>query len=142
MRRAEVVTAARRGWARRTGTRRRRWARDATASGCCAGCGGSCSATSRWRCRTIGPTGATIATPTICSRGGGKTAGRAGEAPRAGQVLLFRIGRTDVARHCGVLVAPDRFIHAQEGLGVIEANLTEGWRRRIAGRHDFPGLAD
>jgi NlpC/P60 family putative phage cell wall peptidase len=64
------------------------------------------------------------------------------DAPKAGQVLLFQLGRTAGARHCGVLVEPERFIHAQEGLGVIEANLTEGWRRRIAGRYDFPGLAD
>lgn len=57
-----------------------------------------------------------------------------------GQVLLFRLGRTTAPRHCGILVAPDRFIHAQEGLGVVEANLAEGWRRRIAGRYDFPGV--
>ncbi len=57
---------------------------------------------------------------------------------QAGQVLLFRLGRTAVPKHCGILVDAARFIHAQEGLGVIEANLTEGWRRRIAGRFEFP----
>jgi cell wall-associated NlpC family hydrolase len=63
-----------------------------------------------------------------------------GEAdePTAGQVLLFRLGR--VPRHCGITVGPDRFIHAQEGLGVVEVNLTEGWAKRIAGRYDFPGV--
>ena len=60
------------------------------------------------------------------------------ERPAAGQVLLFRLGR--VPRHCGITVATDRFIHAQEGLGVVEANLTEGWAKRIAGRYDFPGV--
>ena len=60
------------------------------------------------------------------------------DAPAAGQVLLFRLGR--VPRHCGVTVAADRFIHAQEGLGVVEANLTEGWAKRIVGRYDFPGV--
>lgn len=59
---------------------------------------------------------------------------------QAGQVLPFRLGRTLVPKHCGILVGADRFIHAQEGLGVVEANLTEGWRRRIAGRYEFPEL--
>ena len=64
----------------------------------------------------------------------------AGEAELPGQVMLFRLGRTLAPKHCGILVGEGRFIHAQEGLGVIEANLTEGWRRRIAGRYDFPGV--
>lgn len=63
---------------------------------------------------------------------------RPAEHAAAGQVLLFRLGR--VPRHCGVSVGADRFIHAQEGLGVIEANLTEGWAKRITGRYDFPGV--
>ena len=60
--------------------------------------------------------------------------------PQAGQVILFQLGRTAMPRHCGIAVAADRFIHAQEGLGVVEANLTEGWRRRVAGLFDFPEL--
>ena len=43
-------------------------------------------------------------------------------------------------KHCGIVVAAGRFVHAQEGLGVVEANLTEGWARRIAGLYDFPGV--
>ncbi|MBI4922471.1 MAG: C40 family peptidase [Devosia nanyangense] len=57
--------------------------------------------------------------------------------PEAGQVVLFRL-RTTLPKHCGILVAPDRFIHAQEGLGVIEANLTDGWRKRVFGLFEFP----
>lgn len=53
--------------------------------------------------------------------------------PEAGQVVLFRSGRSEAPRHCGVMVAADRFVHAQEGFGVVEANLTEGWQRRVAG---------
>lgn len=60
--------------------------------------------------------------------------------PEAGQVILFRLGRTRVPRHCGIAISGDRFIHAQEGLGVIEANLSEGWRRRVAGLYEFPGI--
>lgn len=65
----------------------------------------------------------------------------AGREERLGQVVLFRLGRTVAPRHCGILAGEGRFIHAQEGLGVIEANLTEGWRRRIAARYDFPGVS-
>jgi NlpC/P60 family putative phage cell wall peptidase len=63
--------------------------------------------------------------------------GAEGEA-QVGQVLLFRIGGTPLPRHCGILVAAGRFVHAQEKLGVIEANLTDGWRRRIARTFAFP----
>lgn len=58
----------------------------------------------------------------------------------AGQVALFRLNGLPLAKHCGILVSPDRFIHAQERLGVVEANLTEGWRRRIAARFVFPQI--
>jgi NlpC/P60 family putative phage cell wall peptidase len=60
-------------------------------------------------------------------------------APQPGQVLLFHLGRTALPKHCGIAAGDGRFIHAQEGLGVIEANLTAGWRRRLAGLYEFPG---
>jgi NlpC/P60 family putative phage cell wall peptidase len=56
----------------------------------------------------------------------------------AGQMVLFRLGGQVEPRHCGILVAPDRFIHAQEHLGVVEANLTAAWAKRISGRYRFP----
>ena len=56
----------------------------------------------------------------------------------AGQVVLFRLGRQAAPRHCGILVSATRFVHAQERLGVVEANLTEGWARRVAARFEFP----
>jgi cell wall-associated NlpC family hydrolase len=56
----------------------------------------------------------------------------------AGQVVLFRLGGMAEPKHCGILVAPGRFIHAQERLGVVEANLTEAWARRVWGRFRFP----
>ena len=65
---------------------------------------------------------------------------RAGKDDLPGQVVLFRLGRTLAPKHCGMLTGEGRFIHAQEALGVIEGNLTEGWRRRIAGRYEFPGV--
>jgi len=59
-----------------------------------------------------------------------------GMAP--GAVLLFRIGAAMAPRHCGILLDGGRFVHAQEQLGVIEGNLTDGWRRRVTGTFGFP----
>lgn len=58
--------------------------------------------------------------------------------PQPGRVLLFRLGGTPLPRHCGIAVEDGRFVHAQEGQGVVEAGLSEGWRRRIAAQFDFP----
>jgi NlpC/P60 family putative phage cell wall peptidase len=56
-----------------------------------------------------------------------------------GAVLLFRIGAATAPRHCGIFVGAGRFVHAQERLGVVEGNLTEGWARRVTGTFAFPG---
>lgn len=61
---------------------------------------------------------------------------------RDGQVLLFRVGSSDLPRHCGILSDGGRLIHAQERLGVVEVPLSDGWRQRIAHRFDFPGVED
>ena len=58
----------------------------------------------------------------------------------AGQVVLFRLSGMAEAKHCGILLGPQRFIHAQERLGVVEANLTEAWARRVSGRFWFPDV--
>lgn len=63
---------------------------------------------------------------------------RAKGEPQAGQLVLFRLQRSLPPRHCGIMVAPGRFIHAQEGLGVVEANMSESWRRRVAAAFAFP----
>ncbi|HQZ12750.1 MAG TPA: NlpC/P60 family protein [Devosia sp.] len=62
---------------------------------------------------------------------------RGGEL-RAGSVVLFRLGRQVAPRHCGIMMSGARFVHAQERLGVCEANLTDGWRRRVAAVFEFP----
>jgi len=56
----------------------------------------------------------------------------------AGQVVLFRLGGMVEPKHCGILVSDHRFIHAQERLGVVEADLTEPWARRVSARFRFP----
>lgn len=56
----------------------------------------------------------------------------------AGRIVLFRLNGAPWPRHCAIASGPDRIIHAQERLGVVEAALTPAWRRRIAGTWDFP----
>lgn len=58
-----------------------------------------------------------------------------------GAVVLFRMRSGAIVKHCGILTAPDRFIHARERLGVIEEPLTIAWRRRIAFAFLFPATA-
>ncbi|MBC9248316.1 C40 family peptidase [Paracoccus sp. 11-3] len=57
-----------------------------------------------------------------------------------GALVLFRMRPGAIAKHVGILTAPDRFIHAYEGLGVIEEPLTQAWRRRIALAFLFPSV--
>jgi NlpC/P60 family putative phage cell wall peptidase len=57
-----------------------------------------------------------------------------------GRVVLFRLGRHTAPRHCGIMVTPTRFVHAQERLGVVEANLTDGWRKRVVAVFEFPEI--
>lgn len=60
------------------------------------------------------------------------------EAPATGDVLLFRMTPDAPARHCGVLVAPDRFVHAYSGRAVTAARFGRYWQARLAGAYSFP----
>jgi NlpC/P60 family putative phage cell wall peptidase len=55
-----------------------------------------------------------------------------------GALLLFRMGAGAVAKHCGIVTTPDRFIHAYERSGVVEVPLDAAWRRRVAFFFLFP----
>jgi NlpC/P60 family putative phage cell wall peptidase len=55
-----------------------------------------------------------------------------------GALVLFRMAPRAIAKHVGILTAPDRFIHSYERLGVVEEILTPTWRRRIAFAFMFP----
>lgn len=59
-----------------------------------------------------------------------------------GVLILFRMRPGAIAKHVGILTAPDRFMHACERLGVIEEPLTQAWRRRIAFAFLFPAMQD
>lgn len=57
-----------------------------------------------------------------------------------GQVLLFRMRSTSVAKHMGILsVAGESpaFVHAYTGHGVVESPLSAPWHRRVAARFVF-----
>ena len=55
-----------------------------------------------------------------------------------GALVLFRMAPRAIAKHVGILTAPDQFIHAYDRLGVIEEALTTTWSRRIAFAFRFP----
>jgi len=61
---------------------------------------------------------------------------------RTGDVVLFRMRAGAIAKHAGILTNGrqniHRFIHAYERTGVIEQELTDPWRTRIAFAFRFP----
>ena len=58
----------------------------------------------------------------------------------SGTLILFRMRPGAIAKHVGILTAPNRFIHAYERLGVIAEPMTSAWRRRIAFAFLFPRI--
>lgn len=58
----------------------------------------------------------------------------------AGDLVVFRLRPGFVAKHAGILAAPDKLIHALEGAPVSEVHFCKWWRRRIAGAFRFPGV--
>lgn len=57
-----------------------------------------------------------------------------------GDVLVFRMRFDGPAKHCGIMVAPTRMIHAHQKETVAEAALVPYWVSRIVGRFSFPGV--
>lgn len=55
-----------------------------------------------------------------------------------GAALMFRMRNRAIAKHVGIMVTSTSMVHARENLGVIEEELTEPWRRRIAFAFLFP----
>ncbi len=58
--------------------------------------------------------------------------------PSAGCVILFRWRPHMPAKHAGIALTGERFIHAYQGHGVTISALVPQWRRRIAGVFAFP----
>ena len=56
----------------------------------------------------------------------------------AGDLLLFRWRPHLPAKHAGIVVGQNLFVHAYEGTAVSLSALAPQWRRRIAGVFGFP----
>jgi NlpC/P60 family putative phage cell wall peptidase len=63
-------------------------------------------------------------------------------APQPGDLLVFRLRENLPARHCAILIAPERFVHAVSGRSVSGAAFGTWWRWRLAAHFAFPGLED
>lgn len=61
---------------------------------------------------------------------------------RPGDVLLFRWRAHLPAKHCAILSAPDRIIHAHDSAQVGEVAFSPWWRRHLSHRFSFPGVTD
>ncbi len=48
-----------------------------------------------------------------------------------GDVLVFRMHPGRIAKHCAILTAPRRFVHAWEATPVTEAALSNWWQARV-----------
>lgn len=59
---------------------------------------------------------------------------------RPGDLLVFRWRPHHAAKHLGILLHGERFLHAYEGHEVMASPLIPQWRRRIAGVFSFPGV--
>ena len=57
-----------------------------------------------------------------------------------GDLIVFRWRPRHAAKHLGILLARDSFLHAYEGHAVMVSALVPQWRRRIAGIFAFPPL--
>lgn len=58
--------------------------------------------------------------------------------PRPGDVLVFRWRPHLPAKHCGILVAPARMVHAYQAAGKVAESGISHWEKRIAGVFAFP----
>lgn len=58
-----------------------------------------------------------------------------------GDLIVFRWRAHHAAKHLGILLPQDTFLHAYEGHSVLASPLIPQWRRRIAGMFAFPSLS-
>lgn len=61
------------------------------------------------------------------------------DTPRPGNVLVFRMKRGMVAKHCAIMTAPDRMIHSYNNLGVQECSIVPWWKSKLVFSGAFPG---
>ena len=63
-------------------------------------------------------------------------------AAQPGDVVLFRMRSWAIAKHAGILVAPDRMVHGHSVHGVLEQAITAAWWARAAFVFRFPDGGD
>ena len=56
----------------------------------------------------------------------------------AGDLVVFRWTPNSIAKHVGILLDNNHFIHAYEKSGIVETTLGSHWRNRIAATFRFP----
>jgi len=59
-----------------------------------------------------------------------------------GDVVLFRMRSWAIAKHAGILVAPDQMVHSHSVHGVIAQAITAAWWARAAFVFRFPDGGD
>ncbi len=59
---------------------------------------------------------------------------------RPGDLLVFRWRPHHAAKHLGILMFGDEFLHAYEGHAVTVSPLVPQWRRKVAGVFAFPEI--
>lgn len=62
------------------------------------------------------------------------------KARAPGDLVVFRWRPRHAAKHLGIMLADETFLHAYEGHAVTVSALIPQWRRRIAGVFAFPPL--
>jgi NlpC/P60 family putative phage cell wall peptidase len=62
------------------------------------------------------------------------------ESAACGDVLLFRMSADAPTKHCAILTAPDRIIHAYWARAVVESRYAPWWQTRCVGAYTFPGV--
>ena len=62
------------------------------------------------------------------------------ETMALGDVIIFRLRPSMVAKHAAIVSEPQKMIHAIEGAPVSEVVLSSWWHRHIAGVFSFPDV--
>ena len=61
-------------------------------------------------------------------------------APLPGDVLLFRMAPDAPMKHCAIMTAPDRIVHAYWGRAVVESRFSMWWASRLGAVFSYPGM--
>ena len=62
--------------------------------------------------------------------------------PEPGDVVIFRMRKGMIAKHCGIITSSVSFVHAYQGVDrVTETSLVGYWTDRIVAVFEFPGVS-